>query len=156
MKSNLRVIFLMLPLAIFTTTFFGCGVENQIPQEKTPDSSKIVIDPDNCTPFTDPDLIIENAVVKQNRLKLTIRYGGGCGTVENKLFTCGHFMESNPVQLAIALSHKDNDPCKALIEKQLDFDLSPLADLYNINYVEQDKVIILRLNDFDKALHFEF
>ncbi|MDN5214654.1 hypothetical protein QQ020_21420 [Fulvivirgaceae bacterium BMA12] len=141
---------------VLTITFFGCKVENQTPQEKSPSRSKIIIDPDNCTPVIDPGLIIENATVEQNQLKLTIRYGGGCGTVENKLLTCGYFMESNPVQLAVALSHKDNDPCKALVKKQLDFDLSPLADLYNINYVEQDRVIILRLSGYDEALRYKF
>ena len=65
-------------------------------------------------------------------------------------------MESNPVQLAVSLSHKDNDPCEALVKKEIDFDISPLADLYEINYVERDGVVILNLSGFDEALRYEF
>ena len=82
MKSNLRLIFLIAPSMVLAIIFSACKEENQTGQEKLLDHSKIVINPSDCTPITDPDLIIENAVVEQNRLKLTITYGGGCGTVE--------------------------------------------------------------------------
>lgn len=148
------IIFILLALVSWR-----CNDENNIDLEspaQTQDISSFTIDPSNCAPSTDPDLIIESALIEQNQLKLTIRYGGGCGTINNELLTCGYFLESNPVQLDIFLSHEDNDPCEALLKKEINFDLSPLIDLYENNYRERTGVIILRLNGFDRVLRFEF
>ena len=139
--------------------FLGCEDNKKIgPEEQlqASDISEIIIDHSNCAPTADPDLKIENARVEENNLKITITYGGGCGTISNKLLTCGYFMESNPVQLNIALSHEDNDPCEALLKKEINFDLSPLVDLYDDSYREHEGVIILRLDGFEDWLRFEF
>ena len=137
----------------------GCDQKENNPQEQpllNQETTAIIIDSNDCNPSGDQDMRIEKALIEQNQLKLVIRYGGGCGTIENKLITCGYFMESNPVQLAIFLSHQDNDPCEALLKKELEFDLSPLISLYQENYQETEGAILLRLEGFDEMLRFEF
>lgn len=136
--------------------FLGCEDRKKIGPDEQSQAADIIIDHSDCTPSADPDLKIEDARLEQNNLKITIRYGGGCGTVNNELLTCGYFMESNPVQLSVFLSHEDNDPCEALVKKEINFDLSPLIDLYEDNYRDRNGVIILRLNGFEESLRFEF
>ena len=59
-------------------------------------------------------------------MNITIQYGGGCGNIELKLIDSEMILESYPVQRNIRLSLKDEDYCKALITKELSFDLTPI------------------------------
>ena len=62
----------------------------------------------------------------KNILHFNVSYGGGCRNHEFQLIATS-FMESNPVQVNILLSHEDNDdPCDMWITEDLGFDLSPL------------------------------
>lgn len=59
-------------------------------------------------------------------LKANVLYGGGCGDVLFQLVWDGAVMESYPVQVRLKLSFMDNDLCKALIHKDLAYDISML------------------------------
>jgi hypothetical protein len=65
-------------------------------------------------------------------------------------------MESNPVQLDIILSFVDADPCEALIQRQICFDISKLAVLFNDSYQTDEGTIIVRLKDYDDKLGYDF
>lgn len=67
-----------------------------------------------------------NAEIKNDSLYLRIEYGGGCGDIELKLIASEDIMESHPVQQNIRLSFSDNDFCKALIRKNIAFNLKPV------------------------------
>lgn len=74
--------------------------------------------------FTDDASIIK-ADLKKDLLLLTVRYGGGCKEHEFELYWDGLFMESNPLQVKLELSHNSNeDMCRALLTDELYFNLS--------------------------------
>ena len=58
-------------------------------------------------------------------------------------------MESNPPQINIRLSLKDEDDCKANIRKEISFDLTPINKLVN------DQVI-LNIKNWDKPILYSF
>lgn len=99
---------------------------------------------------------IVEAVVEEDLLKLTVQYGGGCGTVNFELLTNGAFMESYPVQLPVRLSFQDNDFCKALLQEQVCFSLSALGELYRNSYQTQHGTIVLHLQAYEGNLTYEF
>ncbi len=90
-----------------------------------------------------------NVEIIQNCLKLTIEYGGGCGDIELKLISSEMVMESNPPQINIRLSLKDEDNCKAIIRKEILFDLTPINKLVN------DRVI-LNIDNWDESILYSF
>jgi hypothetical protein len=73
--------------------------------------------------------------VDGDRLDVTVRYGGGCREHEFALLVNPAFLESYPVQMRGVLAHDAKaDPCRALIQKTLQFDLSPLKRAYRAAY----------------------
>ena len=101
---------------------------------------------DAATPVAPDPYTIEQASVKHDSLHLTVRYGGGCRTHEFRLLLFKAFRESYPVQSDGLLAHEANgDSCRALLERELRFDLTPLRDHYRRSYQTQSGVIRLRL-----------
>jgi len=117
---------------------------------------QIIIDQSQYDSAPIDDYTINDVNIENDSLKLTVQYGGGCGTTNFELLTTGFFMESNPVQLNILLSFKDDDPCEALIQEQICFDLSELTNLYNDSYRTNKGTIILWLQDYTDQLIYVF
>ena len=68
------------------------------------------------------------AKVSGDFLELTVQYGGGCHPHDFWLVGSAWFMESEPPQVDLLLSHDGhNDLCGALVTTHLVFDLRPLA-----------------------------
>ena len=85
-------------------------------------------------------------VIEDDTLTLTISYGGGCETHDFALVTDGRFMESDPVQLAVILTHDANDdPCERYVTDSYTFDLASIKTLYQENYSTDEGPIILNL-----------
>lgn len=74
---------------------------------------------------------IEEAIVSGHTLQIRLSYGGGCKTHDVKAVAWGGWMESNPVQVRLFLSHEDfDDPCDAWVTRDFNFDLVPLKIAY--------------------------
>ena len=85
-------------------------------------------------------------VIENDTLTLTVSYSGGCEIHDFTLVTDGSFMESDPVQLVVTLTHDANDdPCEAYPTDIYAFDLTPLKTLYQEAYRTDEGSIILRL-----------
>lgn len=85
-------------------------------------------------------------VIENDTLMLTISYSGGCALHDFTLVTNGNFMESDPVQLVVALTHDDNgDTCEAYPTERYSFDLEPLKTRYQEAYGTDEGSIILHL-----------
>lgn len=85
-------------------------------------------------------------VIENDMLTLTVSYGGGCKTHYFTLVTDGTFMESDPVQLVVTLTHDDNDDrCEAYPTDRYVFDLTSIKTLYQEAYRTDEGSIILRL-----------
>ena len=78
---------------------------------------------------------IEEAIVSGHSLQIRLSYGGGCKTHDVKAVAWGGWMESNPVQVRLFLSHEDfDDPCDAIVTREFNFDLVPLKIAYQGAY----------------------
>lgn len=85
-------------------------------------------------------------VIENNTLTLTVSYSGGCKTHDFTLVTDGSFMESDPVQLAVILTHDANDdPCEAYLTGPYVFDLASIRTLYQEAYRTEEGPFILHL-----------
>lgn len=68
-------------------------------------------------------------------LQLEVEYGGGCASHDHDLVAWGGWMESNPVQVSVLLTHESrDDPCDALIHRTLRYDLTRLREGYVASY----------------------
>jgi len=94
---------------------------------------------------------IEEATISGHSLELVLSYGGGCRLHDVKAVAWGGWMESDPVQVKLFLSHEDfDDPCDAWITREFSFDLVPLKTAYEGSYGvgEPDKTtLVLLLED---------
>lgn len=68
-------------------------------------------------------------------MNLRVRFGGGCAVHDFRLVAWGGWMESFPVRVRAFLSHDGkDDPCDALVLRDLAFDLRPLSKVYEESY----------------------
>ena len=90
---------------------------------------------------------IKSTSLSSDVLVLAVQYGGGCTHHDFKLFGSKLFLESNPPQVEIVLSHNENgDQCKALITDSLRFSLTRLRELYQSSYGSKG-TLLLRLHE---------
>ena len=117
---------------------------------------------DNDTDTTDrwgKDAFELNAAkIAGDTLAVTVSYGGGCRDHQFTLVAAGAFMESDPVQLNVALAHNANDdPCERWVTEGYFFSLAPIKALYQKAYQQDSGVIVLQLKDGPAdALVYEF
>jgi len=80
-------------------------------------------------------LALDSLRIEGDHLRFRVAYGGGCADHDFKLVAWGGWMESFPVQVRAFLSHDGkNDPCDAIVARDLSFDLRPLARAYQEAY----------------------
>lgn len=114
---------------------------------------------DNATDRWGKDVFkLNEAAITGDTLAVEVSYSGGCRDHQFTLVTSGAFMESDPVQLNVALAHNANDdPCEAWITEGYLFDLAPIKALYRKAYRQDSGVIVLQLKDAPAgALVYEF
>lgn len=102
---------------------------------------------------------LNEAAITGDTLAVVVSYGGGCRDHQFTLVASGTFMESDPVQLNVALAHNANeDPCERWVTEGYLFDLTPIKALFQKAYQQDSGVIVLQLKgapDAD-ALVYEF
>lgn len=96
----------------------------------------VVVDPDAREQDWPGDWLAEAQVeMAGDRVNMSVRYSGGCAVHDFRLVAWGGWMESYPVQVRAFLSHDDkDDPCDAIVERELSFDLRPLRRAYQDSY----------------------
>ena len=99
--------------------------------------------------WTPPDQLqrdpvtIGAAEINGDILTLTVTFSGGCGKHRFKLFMQPAFMESYPVQANLYLQHTDfDDPCDAILSKDVSFDIRGIAELHRDMYGGNDEIIL--------------
>ena len=118
--------------------------------------SEIIID-DSYYQDTPKDPFTINKVrLFKNILYFDISYGGGCMEHDFQLIASS-FMESEPVQINVLLSHEDNDdPCDMWITENLGFDLSSLKKSWQYQYQEKSGEITINIQDWSDLIYYEF
>ena len=93
-------------------------------------------------------------VIEDDTLTLTVSYSGGCEHHDFALVTSGLFLESYPVQLAVAVAHDANgDRCEAYLTTEYEFDLTPIKTLYQEAYREAAGTIVLLIEDVPDLIY---
>ena len=85
---------------------------------------------------------LEEFSIDGHIVTLGLNHSGGCGEHDFDLYmTPAAFMESFPVQANLYLRHKDHDdPCDAIVTRQLHFDIDPILNLYQKGYGQLDPI----------------
>jgi hypothetical protein len=95
--------------------------------------------------------------VDGDRLDVTVRHGGGCAEHEFALLVNPTFLESYPVQMRGVLAHNAKaDPCRALLQKTLQFDLSPLKRAYGAAYQTDTGRIHVHVAGWPRVVGYSF
>lgn len=117
-------------LTLFILGFFlGCTEDDNNEPNNSNCDQEIIINDSLFSNAPNDDFDFVNVEINGDCLEITIRYGGGCGDVELKLIAPEVFIYTNPPQKDIRLSFKDDDDCKALIQKKISFDLTPIRTI---------------------------
>ena len=125
--------------------------------EEKPLWGGVVIDPDDTgTPGSD-EYVLNAAAIRADTLAVTVSYSGGCQEHLFAVDASGSFMESDPVQLPVALAHEANDDaCERWVTEDYLFDLTPLRERYEEEYQQESGVIVLLLEGASGELRYEF
>ena len=141
MKKTLAIV-----LVLSCVSFSGCITSFQ----------DIVIDDSLYNNAPRDPVTINNVKLLKNILFMNISYGGGCEEHEFLLIATS-FMESEPVQVNILLSHEDNDdPCDMWINKNHSFNLLPLKRSWQHLYQEISGTIVMNIEGWNQSILYPF
>lgn len=128
-----------------------------------PGDAAVVVMPGDAAVTTRLDRAdIVSGEIVGDRLHLSVRFGGGCAEHDFALLHSGVFMESHPVQTRLQLAHDAHgDPCRALLGRDLSFDLAPLKAAYRQAYGSRGPLIVHVAapgggEGLDRPLRYEF
>ena len=106
---------------------------------------------------TDSFVLNSAAVSGPHVLTLSVSYSGGCRNHEFVLTAATAFVEADPYQLDLVLTHDANgDPCEAFPTEQLRYDLTPIRELYRGAYGRDSGTVHLRLDQSPAPLVYRF
>jgi hypothetical protein len=106
------------------------------------DTAQVLAGSDPFVTRTDPVDIV-HAEIQGDDLRLQLRFGGGCAEHDFALVHSGEFRESHPVQTTLTLMHDAHgDMCRALLGREITFDLSPVKQAYRRAYSEHGVIIV--------------
>ena len=98
-------------------------------------------------PWGQDPLVLNDAAIAGDTLKLSLSYAGGCARHVVTLVVSELFLESDPVQLPVSLAHDANgDACEAWLTQEYEFDLAPVRDRYHRAYGDGPGRIVLLLD----------
>lgn len=152
----------IIPFFIIVLAITGCQNDCKVDPVKVIWSSKddacvsVTVDPSAYSDFMTDSFILEEVQINGDSLKIKVQYGGGCGEAAFGLLTDAYFMESHPVQLNLRLVLKNMDPCDAIVQRSLCFDLSELSEIFNSYYQSVGGTIILHLKDYESPIPYNF
>ena len=146
-------------LGLVITWAVACGDDKDNPVSKTPspdlpaDVSKagnVVFSPggvNSAAQWGTDAYALGAASIANDTLAVTVSYSGGCRTHQFTLVAAAAFLESDPVQLEVAIAHNaDGDPCEAYPTEDCYFMLDPIKARYKASYGVGPGTVVLRLD----------
>ena len=91
---------------------------------------------------------IDSLFIINDCLNIWVSYGGGCGDADFKLYYSERIMTSMPPQTSLLLQLTDDDPCRAIVQQKL---------FFNISFFSEDAKkdgILLNLAGSDKSVMY--
>ena len=117
----------------------------------------IIIDQELFGKAKRDSFVITQLFIYEDYLDLMVQYGGGCEMHEFTLIAEEEFMESNPVQTNLVLSHDaHNDSCEALITKPMRFNLSLLKEKWQSEYLKDSGEITMIIEGYTDPITYRF
>jgi hypothetical protein len=148
MKTILLSISMLLLLACGTKKIAGDGTGQTIEMKTEKRLTATIGKSEMSTNQT----TITNASISGNKLMLSISYSGGCKEHSFSLVGDEAISKSLPPQRAVRLIHSgEKDLCKAMILKDLEFDIKNLAYKQ-----EKGSEIILNIEGWKEPLKYTF
>jgi flagellar basal body L-ring protein FlgH len=84
-------------------------------------------------------------------LTVTVQYGGGCEEHKFSVYSTGAYMKSMPPKLNLYMEHNGNeDPCRALIQKDIKFNLS------SVQFVGSRELVLIIQNGEGHEVHYKY
>ena len=80
---------------------------------------------------------IDTLFINNNCLNIWVSYGGGCGDADFKLYYSNNIDKSNQPKTSLLLQLIDNDPCRAIVQQKLFYNLS-----FFDGYAEKDGILL--------------
>lgn len=148
-------------MALFVTAVFllGCGKKKSVANPNTetaevtipmPEVEKLIVDEGFVPPRENGRFNVERMEMEGDRLLLAVSYSGGCEEHIFNLYSDGRYAKSYPPQLTLFLEHIDNnDRCRAMIQKELVFDIT------DAQYPGTSEVVI-RLNNTEINTRYRY
>jgi len=119
--------------------------------------SQIIIENQKYSDTDRDPFDIINVSVNTDLIIFDVGYSGGCENHTFQLISKEMFMESDPVQIDVVLSHDDkNDPCDAYIYDTIVFDLSNLKQKWQNEYQTDSGTIIIRIENHTEVFGYRF
>lgn len=111
----------------------------------------------DVTPGANDPFTVVGHSLRGDTLALDVEYSGGCETHEFTALVGSSIAESLPVQMWGRVAHDDrDDPCDSIVTSMLEFDLSPIRDLYLSSYGGGAATVILHLAPLGESLRYTF
>ena len=132
-------------LAIFILLFSGCGIFDSNSEPADNENGMGIIFFDNLDKMNFPldAANIDSISLQDHQLFLNIGYSGGCRDHIFRLYVWRNFLESNPPQAELYLSHDDReDDCEAYITEWLNFDLNELVVYARSQYGSPGSIVL--------------
>lgn len=126
------------------------GNAPQVEPETVCDSFINIVSEDQFNTPDDADFNIENVVINQDCLNISI-VDSGCNADnwEVNLLTTSSVMESNPVQKALKVRLINDQACLAVFQKTKTFDLTPIQ-------IEAENEIILDIEGWSTSVNYTY
>ena len=142
---------LILVIAFSTILFSSCNTSKKTTQNK--DNSEDICESMTFTDIPVSDIktdyySIDSLFIINDCLNIWVSYGGGCGDAAFKLYYSDRIMESMPPKTSLFLQLIDDDPCRAIVQQKL---------FFNLNFYSEEarkEGIILHLAGSDKNLMY--
>ena len=109
-----------------------------------------------AVPARDTSYNIRDAAIVADTLTVRVSYAGGCEDHAFELTGWADFTNRRPpVPVRVALMHDARgDTCKALVQQELRFDLSPLREAYRQQYTSSSGMITILLDNREVEYSF--
>jgi hypothetical protein len=127
-------------LIALSSILLGCNREGPFTPSQT--LLPVVVGSSPATFRMDPATILE-AVIFADQLHVAVQFGGGCAEHHFSLLHSGVFRPAAPVETDLQLTHDAHgDPCRAILGRELVFDLTPLKTMYLGSRREPGSILI--------------
>ena len=123
----MKRIYWFVPLLIVSLTIFSCKSSKKASATDTKQKNEVkqlILYEKPMDSLTTDYYDIDSVFVKDQLLTVYVSYGGGCGEADFDMYYQPQKILVMPHRTYLFLKLTDNDPCRSIVTKELQFDLS--------------------------------